>query len=89
VAFAFDLARRKGRRALAHARRASSRPGKGRFEISEDYRLRVGGFEKLRCRRVRIIRDYGMSDRRQAQQFYPEVPAAGERISARCLKAAS
>src|SRR5665213_3439363 len=28
---------------------------------------------KLRHRNVRIIRDYGMSDRREAPQFYPEV----------------
>jgi heme-degrading monooxygenase HmoA len=28
---------------------------------------------KLRHRQVRIIRDYGMSDRREAPQFYPEV----------------
>jgi heme-degrading monooxygenase HmoA len=31
----------------------------------------VGG--KLRHRRVRVIRQYGMSDRREAPQFYPEV----------------
>lgn len=28
----------------------------------------------LRHRRVRIIRDYGMSDRREAPQYYPPVP---------------
>ena len=28
---------------------------------------------KLRHRRVRVIRQYGMSDRREAPQFYPEV----------------
>jgi hypothetical protein len=27
----------------------------------------------LRQRRVRVIRDYGMSDRREAPQFYPDV----------------
>lgn len=27
-----------------------------------------------RLRRVRIIRDYGMKDRREAPQFYPEIP---------------
>jgi heme-degrading monooxygenase HmoA len=31
----------------------------------------VGG--KLRHRQVRVIRQYGMSDRREAPQFYPEV----------------
>jgi heme-degrading monooxygenase HmoA len=28
---------------------------------------------KLRHRRVRVIRDYGMTDRNEAPQFYPEV----------------
>src|SRR5207302_8295172 len=28
---------------------------------------------RLRHRRVRIIRDYGMSDRREAPQYYPAV----------------
>jgi heme-degrading monooxygenase HmoA len=27
----------------------------------------------LRCRQIRIIRDYGMFDRREAPQYYPEV----------------
>lgn len=31
------------------------------------------GAEKVRLRQVRIIRDYGMFDRREAPQFYPEV----------------
>jgi hypothetical protein len=31
----------------------------------------------LRHRTVRIIRDYGMSDRREAPQFYPEVRKRG------------
>jgi heme-degrading monooxygenase HmoA len=31
---------------------------------------------KLRHRRVRIIRDYGMTDRREAPQYYPAVPSA-------------
>jgi heme-degrading monooxygenase HmoA len=30
--------------------------------------------ERLRLRRVRIIRDYGMYDRREAPQYYPDVP---------------
>ena len=29
--------------------------------------------EQLRLRRVRIIRDYGMYDRREAPQYYPKV----------------
>jgi hypothetical protein len=31
---------------------------------------------KLRHRRVRVIRDYGMSDRGEAPQFFPEVKRA-------------
>lgn len=31
------------------------------------------GVQTLRHRRVRIVRDYGMSDRREAPQFYPPV----------------
>jgi len=30
--------------------------------------------EAARLRRVRIVRDYGMFDRREAPQYYPEVP---------------
>jgi heme-degrading monooxygenase HmoA len=33
-----------------------------------------GGVEALRHRVVRVIRDYGMFDRREAPQFYPPVP---------------
>jgi len=33
-----------------------------------------GGME-LRHRRVRVVRDYGMFDRREAPQYYPDVPA--------------
>jgi heme-degrading monooxygenase HmoA len=29
-----------------------------------------------RLRRVRVVRDYGMFDRREAPQYYPDVPAA-------------
>ena len=32
--------------------------------------------EGARLRRVRIIRDYGMFDRREAPQYYPDVPGA-------------
>jgi heme-degrading monooxygenase HmoA len=38
---------------------------------------------KLRHRSVRVIRDYGMTDRREAPQFYPEVEkAVGKRETA-------
>lgn len=30
-----------------------------------------------RVRRVRVVRDYGMFDRREAPQYYPDVPAGG------------
>ena len=33
-------------------------------------------FGKLRHRRVRVIRDYGMADRDEAPQFYPEIRRA-------------
>ena len=36
-----------------------------------------GGVASLRHKRVRIIRDYGMFDRREAPQFYPAVKRAG------------
>jgi hypothetical protein len=31
----------------------------------------------VRHRRVRVIRDYGMMDRREAPQFYPDVTRGG------------
>jgi heme-degrading monooxygenase HmoA len=37
---------------------------------------RPDAIKSLRHRRVRIIRDYGMFDRREAPQFYPEVKRA-------------
>jgi hypothetical protein len=30
--------------------------------------------EAMRLRRIRIVRDYGMYDRREAPQYYPDVP---------------
>lgn len=36
---------------------------------------RVPALGELRHRRVRIIRDYGMTDRREAPQYYPDVAA--------------
>jgi heme-degrading monooxygenase HmoA len=37
---------------------------------------RSGGGTEIRHRHVRVIRDYGMFDRREAPQFYADVPAA-------------
>jgi heme-degrading monooxygenase HmoA len=34
---------------------------------------KIDGAEKLRHRRIRIVRDYGRFDRREAPQFYPDV----------------
>jgi heme-degrading monooxygenase HmoA len=33
----------------------------------------IDGIEKLRHRRIRVVRDYGRFDRREAPQFYPDV----------------
>jgi hypothetical protein len=33
----------------------------------------IEGVEKLRHRRIRVVRDYGRFDRREAPQFYPDV----------------
>ncbi len=40
---------------------------------------RIDGIEKLRHRRIRIVRDYGRFDRREAPQFYPDVKGAQTR----------
>ncbi|HEV3499827.1 MAG TPA: antibiotic biosynthesis monooxygenase [Bradyrhizobium sp.] len=37
---------------------------------------KIDGIEKLRHRKIRIIRDYGRFDRREAPQFYPDVEGA-------------
>jgi heme-degrading monooxygenase HmoA len=42
--------------------------------FAEALEKRVSLSAVLRLRRVRIIRDYGMGDRREAPQYYPEVP---------------
>jgi heme-degrading monooxygenase HmoA len=34
---------------------------------------KIGGIEKLRHRKVRVVRDYGRFDRREAPQFYDDV----------------
>jgi hypothetical protein len=39
-------------------------------------------FGKLRHRRVPIIRDYGMTDRNEAPQFYPEARRPGQGVAA-------
>ena len=42
---------------------------------AERWRPKAPGNGRLRHRRVRIIRDYGMTDRREAPQYYPDVGA--------------
>src|SRR5690242_4673043 len=39
----------------------------------------VPGAGRIRHRHVRVIRDYGLTDRREAPQFYPEVARPGGR----------
>ncbi len=46
---------------------------------ADDWRPQPSAPGELRHRRVRIVRDYGMHDRREAPQYYPPVPPAGER----------
>lgn len=43
---------------------------------------KIGGVEKLRHRRIRVVRDYGRFDRREAPQFYPDVEEARTRHAA-------
>jgi hypothetical protein len=40
---------------------------------AEHWKPRTLAGDKLRHRSVQVIRDYGMSDRREAPQFYPDV----------------
>jgi hypothetical protein len=44
--------------------------------VLADYHLRVGQVTRstdgARLRRVRVVRDYGMYDRRENPQYYPE-----------------
>jgi heme-degrading monooxygenase HmoA len=42
---------------------------------ADSFEARAALPDDVRLRRVRIIRDYGMFDRREAPQFYPDVPA--------------
>lgn len=40
---------------------------------------KVDGIEKLRHRQIRVVRDYGRFDRREAPQFYPDIKGAETR----------
>jgi heme-degrading monooxygenase HmoA len=48
---------------------------------------RIDGIDKLRHRRVRVVRDYGRFDRREAPQFYPDVKGRETRHSGPARKA--
>ena len=37
---------------------------------------KTAGIDKLRHRRIRVVRDYGRFDRREAPQFYPDIKGA-------------
>jgi heme-degrading monooxygenase HmoA len=41
----------------------------------------IDGVETLRYRKVRVVRDYGRFDRREAPQFYPDVAGAATKHS--------
>jgi heme-degrading monooxygenase HmoA len=49
---------------------------------------KIDGVEKLRHRRIRIVRDYGRFDRREAPQFYPDVKG-GQTLHAEAKRAAA
>ena len=44
---------------------------------AEAFESRVTSRDGVRRRRMRVIRDYGMFDRREAPQYYPEVKKNG------------
>jgi heme-degrading monooxygenase HmoA len=51
-------------------------------DAAEAWSPAQGDAARLRHRHVRIIRDYGMFDRREAPQFYPDVKREGARAGA-------
>jgi heme-degrading monooxygenase HmoA len=46
----------------------------------------AGDAAQPRHRHVRVLRDYGLFDRREAPQFYPDVPRAGARAGADAVR---
>jgi hypothetical protein len=42
--------------------------------MAEDFENSAGLSEGARLRRVRVVRDYAMYDRREAPQYYPDAP---------------
>jgi heme-degrading monooxygenase HmoA len=51
-------------------------------QAANSWSPRGDGVEKLRHRRIRIVRDYGRFDRREAPQFYPDIDGARTRHGA-------
>jgi heme-degrading monooxygenase HmoA len=49
---------------------------------------KIEGMEKLRHRRLRVVRDYGRFDRREAPQFYPDVKGPRETLHAKSAEPA-
>jgi hypothetical protein len=45
--------------------------------VADEWKPKTVAGAKLRHRQVRVIRQYGMSDRREAPQYYPSVEKAG------------
>jgi heme-degrading monooxygenase HmoA len=45
-------------------------------DAAEAFERDVAAGDGRRVRRIRVIRDYGMFDRREAPQYYPDVPRA-------------
>jgi heme-degrading monooxygenase HmoA len=45
---------------------------------ANDWRpLKLEGMKQVRHRHIRVVRDYGMFDRRESPQYYPDVEASG------------
>ncbi len=49
---------------------------------------KIEGVERLRHRRIRVVRDYGRFDRREAPQFYPDVKGPRETLHAKRVEPA-
>src|SRR5215813_5388190 len=48
-------------------------------DAAEDFEGHASLQERARLRRVRVVRDYGMFDRREAPQYYPELQRAEDK----------
>ena len=51
--------------------------------------VKAGGIQSLRHRRIRIVRDYGMFDRREAPQFHPDAKGRETRHAERAHRGGS